>query len=68
MWRLDHPGQQNPARVLATGFTDVSNHCQELLGFNQDQFRQVVVLPQGRFRRLLIADSKEREAILAVLV
>ena len=67
MWRLDHPGQQNPARVLATGFTDVSNHCQELLGFNQDQFRQVVVLPQGRFRRLLIADSKEREAILAVL-
>ncbi len=67
MWRLDHPGQINPAKVLATGFTDVTNHCQELLGFNQDQFRQVVVLPQGRFRRLLIADSKEREDILAVL-
>lgn len=67
MWRLDHPDQENPAKVLATGFTDVSNHCQELLGFSQDQYRQVVVLPQGRFRRLLIADSKEREDILAVL-
>lgn len=67
MWRLDHPDQENPAKVLASGFKDVTECCQNLLGFNQDQFRQVVVLPQGRFRRLLIADSKEREDILAVL-
>ncbi|KJY84010.1 exonuclease SbcC [Vibrio galatheae] len=43
--------------------TDVS----QLLGLNETQFRQVMVLPQGKFRELLLASSKDREAIFGQL-
>ncbi len=52
---------------IATGWEDVTGQVERLLGFESDQFRQVVMLPQGRFRRLLMANSKEREGILEVL-
>lgn len=53
--------------VVATQWDKVTEAVEVLLGFRSDQFRQVVVLPQGQFRRLLMADSKERQAILEVL-
>jgi DNA repair protein SbcC/Rad50 len=40
---------------------------ERLLGLRADQFRQVVVLPQGRFRELLTANSNEREKIFSTL-
>jgi exonuclease SbcC len=49
---------------LATQPKKVTDKVESLLGFESEQFRQVVVLPQGEFRRLLVADSKDREAIL----
>lgn len=52
---------------LATQPTKVTDQVKSLLGFESAQFRQVVVLPQGEFRRLLVADSKDREAILEQL-
>lgn len=42
----------------------VDEYVRNLLGFDSSQFRQVIVLPQGRFRELLTADSKSRQAIL----
>ncbi len=42
----------------------VDEFVRGLLGFDSTQFRQVIVLPQGRFRELLTADSKSRQAIL----
>ncbi len=42
----------------------VSDAVRDLLGFDSAQFRQVIVLPQGRFRELLTADSKARQSIL----
>lgn len=42
----------------------VDEFVRNLLGFDSSQFRQVIVLPQGRFRELLTADSKSRQAIL----
>ncbi len=53
--------------VLASRWSDVTAAVEDLLGFKADQFRQVVVLPQGRFRRLLSAGSREREEILETL-
>jgi len=50
--------------VLAAKWGDVTEAVESLLGFKSDQFRQVVLLPQGQFRRLLLATSTEREAIL----
>lgn len=53
--------------LVATGLTEVTEISQRLLGFNSSQFRQVVVLPQGKFRELLTAGSQSREEILKTL-
>ncbi|MDQ0143370.1 AAA family ATPase [Cupriavidus necator] len=42
----------------------VTDAVRDLLGFDSAQFRQVIVLPQGRFRELLTASSQARQAIL----
>ncbi|WP_374605573.1 AAA family ATPase [Niveibacterium sp.] len=47
--------------------TEVTERITALLGFEVDQFRQVIMLPQGQFRKLLTADSREREKILEAL-
>lgn len=46
---------------------DFSDHIKALLGFDVEQFRQVVMLPQGQFSRFLLASSKDKEAILKTL-
>ncbi len=38
-----------------------------LLGFECKEFRQVVLLPQGEFRRFLMADTSARKEIMRVL-
>ncbi|MTV48197.1 AAA family ATPase [Heliobacillus mobilis] len=53
--------------VLAAGTSKVTVKVESLLGFESSQFRQVVMLPQGQFRKLLTSDSKEREQILEAL-
>ncbi len=45
----------------------VNDRVRELIGFDGAQFRQVIVLPQGRFREVLTADSKARQAIMEKL-
>jgi len=52
---------------LATRSGDVTEKVEQLLGFRSTQFRQVVLLPQGRFRELLLADSRPRQEILETL-
>ncbi|HEX9082226.1 MAG TPA: SMC family ATPase, partial [Holophagaceae bacterium] len=39
----------------------------QLMGFEASQFRQVVLLPQGRFQEFMLAGSSERQAILQTL-
>lgn len=46
---------------------EVAARLRDLLGFSAAEFRQVVMLPQGRFRDMLAADSGERERILRTL-
>jgi len=53
--------------VLAAGTIRVNEAVESLLGFKSEQFRQVVMLPQGDFRRLLTANSAERQQILETL-
>jgi len=45
----------------------VTQEVERLIGLQADQFRQVVVLPQGKFRELLTADAGQREEIFAQL-
>ena len=46
---------------------DVSEYVRELLHFDSEQFRQVVVLPQGAFQKFLLARSDARQAVLNTL-
>ena len=39
----------------------------QLMGFQASQFRQVVLLPQGRFQEFMLSGSTERQAILQTL-
>ncbi|MFV8457237.1 AAA family ATPase [Vibrio owensii] len=47
--------------------TQVKTEVTNIIGLNETQFRQVMVLPQGKFRELLLATSKEREEIFGQL-
>ena len=49
------------------GIREINDEIQTLTGLNADQFRQVMVLPQGKFRELLLASSNDREAIFSQL-
>ncbi len=65
LWRIDPAtGGETP---LATSPSEVNERLEALIGFGADQFRQVVMLPQGLFRRFLVAGSSEKQRILASL-
>lgn len=51
----------------ASGIGAVDARIVELLGLNHEQFSQVVLLPQGKFERVLQARATEREALLRTL-
>lgn len=47
--------------------TNVTNKIKELLGFDVEQFRQVVLLPQGEFKKFLFAGAQDRQPVLDAL-
>ncbi|EAG4629734.1 SMC family ATPase [Listeria monocytogenes] len=51
-------------KLLASSVRDVNTRMEELIQLNVDQFRQILMIPQGEFRELLVSDSKEKEVIL----
>lgn len=64
LWQLR--GNQETL-LVAKSVTDATAEIRQRLGLSAEQFRQVMVLPQGKFRDLLMADSKEREKIFGQL-
>lgn len=57
----DHPDE-----VLGKA-RDVLDAIVDIMHLNRQQFRQIILLPQGEFRKFLDADSNEREALLRSL-
>jgi len=49
---------------VVSGISKVNEKIGEILGINYDQFRQIMMIPQGEFRKLITEDSQERERIL----
>ncbi len=47
--------------------TSVKEKAEELTGLSAEQFRQVIILPQGKFERLLTSNSEDKEKILSTL-
>ena len=52
-----------PDGKVITKVKPVTDKLIELLGITKEQFKQIVMLPQGEFKKLLLADSVEREGI-----
>ena len=52
-----------PDGKVITKVKNVTDKIIEILGITRDQFKQIVMLAQGEFKKLLLADSVEREGI-----
>lgn len=65
LWELD--GTDTNRLIVSSSVKDADTEIKNLIGLDVEQFRQVMVLPQGKFRELLLADSKDREKIFSQL-
>lgn len=65
LYRVDSDGTEH--LLVASKVSEATAEIEQLTGLDADQFRQVMVLPQGKFRELLMADSKDREKIFSQL-
>ena len=67
LWQIESAGAQETATPVASGWSAVTAAVSNLLGFESRQFRQVIMLPQGKFFEFLKSSSQEREKILQAL-
>ncbi|WP_064093577.1 AAA family ATPase [Rossellomorea aquimaris] len=51
-------------QILAANVRDVDEKVKSLIQLDANQFRQILMIPQGEFRKLLISESKDKEVIL----
>ncbi|WP_084659783.1 AAA family ATPase [Vibrio sonorensis] len=65
LYKLDANGDKG--ELIAEKPSQVTKEIAARIGLDVKQFRQVTVLPQGKFRELLTASSKEREQIFGRL-
>ena len=65
VWELD--GTKAGKLLVPKKVNEATAMVERLMGLDVEQFRQVMVLPQGKFRQLLLADSKDREKIFSQL-
>ncbi|MED1201883.1 AAA family ATPase [Heyndrickxia acidicola] len=50
--------------IIASNIREVEEKIKEIIQLDANQFRQILMIPQGEFRKLLVSDSKDKEAIL----
>ncbi len=67
LYRLEGDDGEKETLIVAKKVKEATDEIKRLTGLHVDQFRQVMVLPQGKFRQLLMADSHEREKIFSQL-
>lgn len=74
-WLFDATGMdaaqisiENRGKPIAEKKTSiVEKTISDLLGYSAEQFRQIILLPQGQFRKVLDANTKDRSQILRQL-
>lgn len=57
-------GENGEQRLLASNVRDVDEKIKEIMIIDSNQFRQILMIPQGEFRKLLTSESKDKEIIL----
>jgi len=58
-----HEGGEKPC-VERQIVSEINRRVEEILGLTQNQFSQIVMLPQGEFRKLLTSETDNKEEIL----
>lgn len=56
-----------PDKDVLTGDSNVNNRIREILGMDAEQFRKIIMLAQGEFKKFLQANAEEKNAILGEL-
>ena len=56
-----------PSGLLLSKANEVNAYIEELLGVNREQFAQIAMIAQGEFRKLLNADTRDRQEIFRKL-
>lgn len=68
LYKLGPDGTQQSGELLVEKkVSEATDRIRAITGLNAEQFRQVMILPQGQFRKLLMADSKEKQKIFESL-
>lgn len=67
LWNLPKAGDPRDEDLLANNPGAVNRSIENLMGVKADQFCQAAVLPQGQFRRFLMASADQRHEILVTL-
>lgn len=62
---LSEMAEDGTERLISAKETD--KEVAKLIGVEVDQFRQIILIPQGDFRKLLLADSRDRQTIMQQL-
>jgi len=63
LYEVTNEGKQ----ILAGNVRDVDEKIKEIMGIDANQFKQILMIPQGEFKKLLVSESKEKEVILQKL-
>ena len=50
--------------LLASNVSGTDEQIKRIMGIDSNQFRQILMIPQGEFRKLLTSESKDKELIL----
>lgn len=62
---VNESGEEKEIPVLDSHrVRDMNSKLESIIGLTQDQFKQIVMLPQGEFRKLLTSDSQNKGDIL----
>ncbi|MBM7552535.1 AAA family ATPase [Thalassobacillus pellis] len=56
--------EETGEKLVASRIKDVNESLEEMISLDYEQFRKMIMIPQGEFRKLISENSKEREEIL----
>ena len=65
LYKTEKDGEEQ--LLVARKVGDANREVVGITGLSSEQFRQIMVLPQGKFREFLLADSASREKIFTTL-
>jgi len=51
-------------KLEATKINEVNEAIEQLIGLDYEQFKKMIMIPQGEFRKLISENSREREEVL----